>query len=142
MKLISALLLSCTVLVVPLAARGGTAQMPKAIQGTWYPNNSEGKKQCAAYRQQQNVNNKILALVISPTDAKSFAEYGEYTGYELQKVNTLSRQSWKLATKLLIEGDAPEERKIINMWAKLERGQLYWNDRPTGGSDRRYFKCL
>jgi hypothetical protein len=142
MKIISTILLSLSLSATPAIAKIGIPQMPKAIQGTWYPNSSEGKKQCAAYRQQQNVTNRISALVITPEDAKSFAEYGEYTGYKLQKVTSLSRQSWKLSTKLLIEGDEAENRKIINIWAKLEHGQLYWGDRPGNRSDIRYFKCL
>ncbi len=138
MKIISALLLSLSMSATPAIAKIGTPQMPKAIQGTWYPISSEGKKQCAAYRQQQNITNRILALVITPTDAKSFAEYGEYTGYELQKVTSLSRQSWKLSMKLLIEGDDPEAMKMLNIRARLEQGQLYWGNQ----SHDRYFKCL
>ena len=116
--------------------------MPKAIQGTWYPNSSEGKKQCAAYRQKQNINNRISALVITSADAKSFAEYGEYTGYKLQKVSGLSKQSWKLSTKLVIEGDEAKDMKIFDIWAKLERGQLYWSNRPTGDRESIYLRCL
>lgn len=138
MKLVSVLLLSLTALATPAAAQS-LPQMPKSIQGTWYPNNSDGKKQCTAYRQEQNVNNRITALVITPRDAKSFAEYGEYTGWNLKNVTNLSRQRWKLLTRVEADGDAMSN---VNIWAKLERGKLYWNNSPTGGDDRRYFKCL
>jgi hypothetical protein len=139
MKLVSVLLFSLAVLATPAAAKS-SPQMPRAIQGTWYPNNSEGKKQCAAYRIEQTVNNRINALVITPRDAKSFSEYGEYTGWNLKNVNSLSRQQWKLTTT--VEGDGSEPTGNVNIWAKLERGLLYWNNRPTGGSNSQYFKCL
>jgi hypothetical protein len=135
MKTISAILLSLSLSATPAVAKIGIPQIPKAIQGTWYPSSSEGKKQCVAYRQTQNITNRISALVITPTDAKSFAEYGEYTEYKLQKATSLSGQNWRLTMKLLIEGDDPGSMKMLNIRVRLERGQLYWDN-------RRYFKCL
>jgi hypothetical protein len=137
MKTISAiLLLSLTVSTTPAIAKTSTAQMPKAIQGTWYPNSSEGKKQCAAYRQKKDNTTRISALIIAPKYATEANPNGEDETYELQKVTNLSRQSWKLSTTTIFAGE--EGTKTVEVRARLKQGQLYWSNLP----ENRYFKCL
>jgi hypothetical protein len=136
MKTISAVLLALSLSTTPAIAKTSSPQMPKAIQGTWFPNNSEGKKQCASYRQKKDEINRVTAIIIAPKYATEANPQGEDGTYELQKVTILSRQSWKLSTTTIENGE--EGKKIVEIRVRLKQGQLYWGNSP----ENRYFKCL
>lgn len=136
MKTISAVLLALTLSTTPAIARTSSPQMPKAIQGTWFPNDSEGKQQCAAYRQKKDESTRASAIIITPKVATAYNPDGKDEIYELQKVKILARQVWRLTVKTIPPGG--NEPKIVDIGTMIKQGQLSWSTR----SENLYSKCL
>jgi hypothetical protein len=154
MKCLS-LMICLAISMMPVSVVAAPApNFPKAIQGIWMSDDSEGQTQCRRYLAALKMDDAdaseylVGAEIINSTRWHSYAEYGEGNSYEILSLTKLNGPKWRFSARVFVDGapDSEDSPPMIST-VKLDQRKLTWQLESLGGQpvdswdEHRYFRC-
>lgn len=150
---LSALVMVTPLGVVPAAAASapysGIETLPAALQGTWFPDDGDGRRACALHRQARSAPTDdawhvlVGAIVIAPQGAHHVSDYGEGNFHGVMQVRASAPGVWRLRSRLGIDGYPMPGDEVVESQLQLEARRLHWQDagEPVDSARGPFFRC-
>lgn len=115
--------------------------MPAALHGAWYSDDSEGAAACRAHRRGEE---SAIAgqLLIQRVHFNEFAEYGEGNGYQVQAVQALGSETWRVTSALSLDAEesGPDPVATEFRWMGQRLGVTHFDPVTRADSDERVYR--
>jgi hypothetical protein len=126
---------------VEAAAR---AMLPPVLQGVWFTDDRDGKRQCALYRKDANDERAFPGqLLIAANEFHEFAEYGEGNRNVVTAVEVLADGRWRVHESIFIEGDddGTPGTHVFELKGKRLRLSYQAADEASASLETDYLRC-
>lgn len=125
------------------------AEFPVELRGAWFPLTPDGREGCRAHRRHPRPRDEldwgaiVSAIMISRASAHHVSDYGEGNFYHLVDITPTAPHTWKLRSRLGIDGEPHPDKPLTVSQLRVARRELRWvdDDWKQPETAPTYFKC-